>query len=322
MLWTQNINNSNNSLLNTLKDIRINQIPAAGFDKPDFIFGWLPGNPYSGNGQANGIPGDAAFGNTEATRYQRTFAHEVGHLIGQSHNNTLINTVGIDVEHHLWNSQSIAQVMPTSKKDVMWAGQLTSSAWVAATTYNKFLTNAAAQCTGDNDGDAGGAGGANNAPGTMLRICGEIDHATRQVSLSPVFQVPLELPTANDPDGDVRFELLDQAGGLLAAIGVRTNTNLESCNGAEMVPSSPFYMFAPMSIARSAVAGVRMVDVATGAVLAERCRPPRPRASRTLWSRRWATDPNPTSRAVSLAKSPSSAPFACRGTRSTTTATP
>ena len=35
LLWTQNINNSNNSLLNTLKDIRINQIPAAGFVKPD-----------------------------------------------------------------------------------------------------------------------------------------------------------------------------------------------------------------------------------------------------------------------------------------------
>ncbi|MCA9284012.1 MAG: hypothetical protein KDA22_02265, partial [Phycisphaerales bacterium] len=270
LLWTQNINNSNNSLLNTLKDIRINQIPAAGYDKPDFIYGWLPGNPYSGNGQAIGIPGDAAFGNTEATRYQRTFAHETGHLIGQSHNNTLINTVGIDVEHHLWNSQSIAQVMPTSKKDVMWAGQLTTAAWVAATTYNKFLINAAAACASDND-DAGGAGGnGNDAPGTVLRICGEIDHATRQVALSPVFQVPLETPTADDPNGDVRFELLGPAGDVLATIGARTNTSPESCNGEEMLPSSPFYVFAPMSVGRSAVAGVRMVDVATGAVLGER----------------------------------------------------
>ena len=39
-------------LLNTLLDIRQNQIPAAGYQRPEFVYGWLPGNPYIGNGQA------------------------------------------------------------------------------------------------------------------------------------------------------------------------------------------------------------------------------------------------------------------------------
>ena len=40
---------------------RQNQIPAAGFTRPDFVFGWLPGNPFTGNGPAISTPGGAAF---------------------------------------------------------------------------------------------------------------------------------------------------------------------------------------------------------------------------------------------------------------------
>ena len=69
--WSQDINSSNNALLTALNDIRQNQIPAAGFARPEFIYGWLPGNPYSGNGVAIGIPGAAAFGNTQQSKYQR-----------------------------------------------------------------------------------------------------------------------------------------------------------------------------------------------------------------------------------------------------------
>lgn len=66
--WTQNVNQSATALLNTLRDIRINTLPAAGFTMPEFVYGWLPGNPFGGNGIAIGIPGDVAFGNTQTIR--------------------------------------------------------------------------------------------------------------------------------------------------------------------------------------------------------------------------------------------------------------
>ena len=78
------INISNVNLLNTLLDIRQVQLPTAGFNRPEFIYGWLPGNPYFGNGQANSTPGAAAFGNTDPVRFQRTLAHEIGHCWGAS----------------------------------------------------------------------------------------------------------------------------------------------------------------------------------------------------------------------------------------------
>jgi hypothetical protein len=54
----------------------------------DFIFAWLPAGTYGG-GRAAGVGGGsiAAFGD-ESPDGQRTFAHEIGHLLGQRHTST------------------------------------------------------------------------------------------------------------------------------------------------------------------------------------------------------------------------------------------
>jgi hypothetical protein len=112
---------------------------------PDFIYGWVPGGlPY--NGVALSIPGVAAIGNTELIRFQRTFAHELGHLFGLQHNSATTNTIGLDVEHHLAITQELPQLQPASKKDIMYAGLLTHEAWVWEPSYDVFHANQAFAC--------------------------------------------------------------------------------------------------------------------------------------------------------------------------------
>ena len=157
---SSSIETANTALLNTLSSLRQTTIPAAGFQRPEFIYGWLLGNPFSGNGQAIGIPGDAAFGNTETSRLQRTFAHEIGHCWGLAHNTSGIGTVGFDVEHQLQEPLNLPQVMATSKKDIMYAGLLTNQAWVASGSYLDCINDARSACSAaDESGDSNGSGG-------------------------------------------------------------------------------------------------------------------------------------------------------------------
>jgi hypothetical protein len=147
LIWTSDIDDTSGSLLNELEDIREFTLPTMGFGEPEFVYGWLPGNPFGGNGQASGIPGDVAFGNTQLVRFQRTFAHEMGHLLGRGHNSLSINTVGVDVEHQLRFTQGLSQIMPDSKRDIMVAGQQTEVAWVAQQSYSVFLDDDRLQCS-------------------------------------------------------------------------------------------------------------------------------------------------------------------------------
>ena len=221
LLWTQSINSTNTQLLNTLKDIRINQLPEAGYPQPDFVFGFLPGNPFSGNGQAIGIPGDVAFGNTDTTRHQRTLAHELGHCFGLPHNSSTINTIGVDTERHLKDTQNLAQLFPTSKKDVMVAGQLTNAAWVAQNTYTVVHNDSRMQCP---SGLAGGP-----AFGPVLRVSGVIDHLNNTVNLDPVTRVALGEVTPSDPNGNMRVIAYNQAGMMLGQVDVPTGTSRHLC---------------------------------------------------------------------------------------------
>lgn len=273
LTWTSNINSSSSGLLNSLNDIRNNTIPAAGFPKPEFIFGWLPGNPFSGNGQASGIPGAAAFGNTEQSRFQRTFAHEVGHLWGQQHNSLGIGTVGFDVVNGLKDPLNLGSVMPTSKKDVMYAGLLTNEAWVATVTFNDCINDARSACaaaSGEGDGE-GGASDSAGAETQCLRLAGEYLRAEGSIALQPSFRLDSAEPTAHDPRGDAEIRAYSAGGRLLSVFRTRTDTNLESCSG-EPLDRTPFYVTMPETSRGQQIAKVEIRNVKTGALLARQTR--------------------------------------------------
>jgi hypothetical protein len=274
LTWTSNINSSDNTLLNTLKDMLVAQIPAAGYPKPDFIYGWLPGNPYSGNGKANGIPGEAAFGNTELSRFQRTFAHEVGHLVGLQHNSDTVGTNGIDVEQHLWETEQLPQLFASNKKDVMVAGQLTNAAFVSQASFNKFLNDSRVACTPGAPPAGGGEG--DDQDSSMLRISGEIVHQGRVVSFDPVVRIGGHPSSVDDPTGDLRIVARDAAGEVLWQLRVDTQRNREFCGVQEGMPApldaSPFHVLAPSAIDGVAAASIEIIDEPTGALLATRAR--------------------------------------------------
>jgi len=227
LVHTLDINISNTFLLNALNDIRQNQIPAAGFARPEFIYGWLPGNPYAGNGQANGTPGAAAFGNTDLVRYQRTFAHEIGHCWGQPHNQLFSATVGWDIERQLRDPLGLAALMPATKRDVMVAGLNTADAWVASVTYLDAISDARSACQAATDG--GGGGGPADDAGEVLRIAGAHDHVLRRVDLEPAMEHDAMAPTEDDPRGNVSIEAFAADGSRLHAVRIDTRRCRESC---------------------------------------------------------------------------------------------
>jgi len=107
-----------------------------------FLYGFMAGNPIDGNGWAP-VGGFVAFGNTQDVRYQRTFAHELGHNFGLNHNsNTLNPETGWDVGARLPGNPAgnnvTGRVKPTTMNDIMVGGQLTNSAWITLSNYNFF----------------------------------------------------------------------------------------------------------------------------------------------------------------------------------------
>ncbi|MCX5663769.1 MAG: hypothetical protein NTY97_03595 [Planctomycetota bacterium] len=277
--WTTDINTSDTTLLSSLQTIRLTTIPAAGYARPEFIFGWLPGNPFSGNGEANGIPGDAAFGNTESTRFQRTFAHEIGHCWGRSHTSNTIASVGFDVEHHLASPLNLGQTHATTQYDVMVAGQLTNVAWVDSGTYLDCLTDTRSQCTAF----APPGGGENPASDAqrVLQISGSYQHQIgrkpSRIELSPVNQIDLASPTADDAQGDVLLQSFAASGDLLSSVRWKSATTRESCaqcvNGRpHLHDNSAVSILIPAAVANQEPARIELRDLKSGNLLATRMR--------------------------------------------------
>ncbi|MBX3354627.1 MAG: hypothetical protein KF724_02890 [Phycisphaeraceae bacterium] len=269
LTWTQNVNNTGSALLNALADIRNVQIPNAGYGKPEFVYGFLPGNPYSGNGLANGVPGIVAFGNTTENRWQRTFAHEIGHLWGLAHNSATIGQPSVDVEHHLKDPLGLPQLHASTKSDVMVAGLLTPAAWVAAGTYNKCLSDPRSQCSSAAGPDGDGDGGDSDARGRevpCLRVAGVLTHQDRSVALDPIFVFDQARPTVDDPAGDVAIEALDAAGRVVHRVRLRTDTMRESCCGTgRLNATAPIYALLPKPDAGVRVDRVVIRDLAPAA---------------------------------------------------------
>lgn len=273
LVWTYDVNDTDIALLNALVDIRVNQIPALGHPTPEFIYGWLPGNPYWGNGKSNGIPGDAAFGNTDPSRFQRTFAHELGHLVGLVHNSNTIGTNGIDVEHHLVATENLPQVFPSSKKDVMVAGQLTNAAFVNSSSFLTFLNDARVACTSDGGDGAGGLAPPDDEVVTMLRVCGGRKHAEGTAWLDPVFHLPQGVPTPDDPTGDVAVVGRDSTGTPRWIVRVDTQRTRSLCGGGSgLAERSPIYAIIPAVIEGVAITSVELFDFASAQVLCSRSR--------------------------------------------------
>ena len=78
---------------------RLEQILPSVEPQPDHVFGWLPDDPMVGTGGISypswyeNHPGYAAlaYDDTTLKNVQRVFAHEVGHLLGRRHTNTIAN---------------------------------------------------------------------------------------------------------------------------------------------------------------------------------------------------------------------------------------
>ena len=269
LTWSTDVNSSATTLLNTLNDIRQNQIPAAGYTRPEFIYGWLLGNPYSGNGVAIGIPGAAALGNTQQNKYQRTFAHELGHLWGQQHNTTTIGAIAFDVENHLRDPLAIGQPMPTTKKDIMYAGLTTIEAWVNQSTYLDAINDARSACTSAS-GEEEEGGGASDAGEPAIRFAGTHDHVHRRVELQPAFDLVSGIVDADDPTGNVWIEAYDSDGALVYAARRDTARCRERCEeGCSQHQSTSFYAVLPRFHDGEEIASVVLREVFTGQILSE-----------------------------------------------------
>ncbi len=274
--WTQAIDSSDAALLSALQTIRLTTIPAAGYARPEFLYAWLPGNPFSGNGEANGIPGDVAFGNTESSRFQRTMAHEIGHCWGRSHTSNTLGSVGFDVEHHLAAPLSLAQTHATTQYDVMVAGQLTNVAWVDSGTYNDCLTDARSQCTAFAP-PGGGETPASDAQ-RVVQISGSYEHAARRIDLFHANLIDLASPTQDDPRGDLLVQSFDGGGELLTSLRWKSATARESC--AQCAVGSPAHMhehslvsvLIPASVRNEQPARIELRDLKSGRLLAARTR--------------------------------------------------
>lgn len=109
-----------------------------------FIYGWLNGSPMNGFAGLGPVGGFSAFGNTTLNRFQRSYAHELGHNFGLNHNNnTIAPDAGWDTGARLENNpaanNTTGRVKPGTFVDIMNSGPPTNSTWVDATNYILFF---------------------------------------------------------------------------------------------------------------------------------------------------------------------------------------
>ncbi|MGQ0552716.1 MAG: hypothetical protein ACT4PU_05805 [Planctomycetota bacterium] len=203
-LWTSSLASSGSPLLTAL-GVDINLMNPV----PDFLYGWIPGG-LSYNGQAI-IGGDVSMGNTEPIRFQRTFAHELGHNFGLQHNSTTTGLIGVDVEHHLNLTQVLSQIKSSTLKDIMYAGLLTHEAWVASGSYGVFYNHPVFNPT-DSDVlalDAGGSGARN------LLVAGLWNQQTGTLELLDVLSLEGGRRTLPAPADAANLVVRTYSGGVL-----------------------------------------------------------------------------------------------------------
>lgn len=247
------------STLSQLNALRVMMDPI-----PDHIYGWFPGSvPGNGLGQING---PAGYGNTQPIRHQRTFAHELGHNVGLFHNTRTINTVGVDVEHHLLVTEGLPRIKDPAKRDIMWPGLFTHQAWVDEINYNHFLSHPLFDCGMPDSG---------SPEPKVLYVTGAKDNQTGKVKLNPAValsNLPITESTAQD-DATVNVATF-VSGAKIAEISIQAVGSSDSCpacqDSEEPAPDSPLsFMISAESAGGDPIDHVVISNPSTGKKLAE-----------------------------------------------------
>lgn len=259
--WDEDVDNTINDLLTTLEAKRILMVPM-----PDFLYGWLPGNPIAGNGWASG---NTAFGNTQddPNRFQRTFAHEIGHLFGLDwaitggvhYSETLAPDVGFDTGWPIYEVVDEDDCDPPGApqqgtkcrdlKGFMWAGKLTTEAWISAEMYT-FLAEhelLESSCPGRQIfpplpfRDFFFITGGFVRPGCEVVDC--CPKCPGPEFLNPIYQlkVPAKL-TPNNTRGTRRLELRDRTGKALFKLNFEV---FEMADSEQKAGVTPFALVVP-----------------------------------------------------------------------------
>jgi len=213
-LWTSSLASTGSSLLTALQaDIALMS------PQPDNLYAWVPGPLPAYNGQSI-IGQPVSMGNTDPLRHQRTYAHEVGHNTGLSHNTITTNVIGVDVEHHLNLTQGLPQIKDASLKDIMYAGLLTQEAWVYSTNYNHFYNHPILQPGAD----------ALTYAGPMIFVAGQWNTSTGGITVEHSFAVQGGRPTAAAEAGAADLLVRVLSGGQeLARLPLSARSSLDEC---------------------------------------------------------------------------------------------
>ena len=233
-----------------------------------FLYGWLAGNPIAGNGMALS-PGFTAFGNTQLNKYQRTFAHELGHNLGFSHNATTLSPdYGWDVGGRLYGNPSkngvisgTGRAKASSLFDVMLGGQATPNAWVTAATYNALLSNPILQDT--REAPRVTANDPASFPSRVLVVQGVVNpQGTALSSLEPAFRFPYpSQPSSPNAAGRFTLRVVDSAG-----VVTSVRFDARTAGDAENDELTGFFEAAVAVAADREVASLSVTDL-TGSVL-------------------------------------------------------
>jgi hypothetical protein len=192
-----------------------------GASNNTFLYGWIAGNPISGNGLAE-VGGFNAFGNTDLTRGQRSYAHELTHNFGLVHISNTLDEVGWDVGGRLinnWTGNGVTdRLKPTTFFDVQRAGRLTNEAWIYTVSYNQLL---ASPILATAPGMVAATGNSilfqrQDPVERVAVIQGVLDpEGGRLVRLEPVLRFPwASEPSLPEDDGAFIAEVTDDAGNV------------------------------------------------------------------------------------------------------------
>jgi len=242
------------SLLASCRQLIVNA--GLGAANNTFLYGWIAGNPIDGNGLGQ-ISGFNAFGNTELIRYQRSYAHELGHNFGLQHSDGgLIDQVGWDVGARLPNNpagnNTVGRVKPTTLNDVMTPAMLTNQAWVKTSNYTTFAANAALGAGPD-------VGGQEKFLSRVAVLQGIFNpRGDSLIRFEPVFRYPwTSQPTSRRQTGRFVAEVVDDAGAATrAGFNAQVGSDTRDSRG---IRYGFFEVMVPVAANRE-IASVRILD--------------------------------------------------------------